>query len=75
MSKKLRMTMKTAMTLEEGIAEFYLNCEAHNLRSGMANAKGVKLGRPQVTSDDRPVDFLRHYSSYKADKLNLSELA
>ena len=28
MSKKLRLTMKTEMTLQEGIAEFYLNCEA-----------------------------------------------
>ena len=34
MSKKLRLTMKTAMTLEEGITEFYLNCEARNLRAG-----------------------------------------
>ena len=34
MSKKLRLTMKTEMTLQEGIAEFYLNCEARNLRPG-----------------------------------------
>ena len=28
MSKKLRLTMQTAMTLEEGVTEFYLDCEA-----------------------------------------------
>ena len=42
MSKKLRMTMKTAMTFEEGIAEFDLNCEARNLRSGTINPQLTK---------------------------------
>ncbi len=47
------------------------------VRSGMANAKakGVKIGRPQVTVDDLPPSFLRHYPSFTAGKLNLSELA
>lgn len=47
------------------------------VRSGMANAKakGAKIGRPQVTVDDVPPSFLRHYPSYKAGKLNVSELA
>ena len=47
------------------------------VRSGMANAKakGAKIGRHQVTIDDLPAGFLRHYPSYKAGKLNLSELA
>lgn len=47
------------------------------VRSGMANAraKGAQIGRPQVTANDIPPLFLRHYPSYKAGKLNLSELA
>ena len=47
------------------------------VRSGMANAKakGVKLGRPQVTINDLPNGFLRHYPAYKSGKLNLSEFA
>ena len=47
------------------------------VRSGMANAKakGAKIGRPQATIDDIPATFLRHYPSYKAGRLNLSELA
>ncbi len=45
--------------------------------SGMANAKakGIQIGRPQVTAKDIPPTFLRHYPSYKNGKLNLSELA
>lgn len=47
------------------------------VRSGMANAKakGKQIGRPQVSRDDIPATFLRHYPSYKNGHLNLSELA
>ncbi len=47
------------------------------VRSGMENAraKGRRIGRPQITADDIPASFLRHYPSYKAGKMNLSELA
>ena len=47
------------------------------VRSGMENAraKGKRIGRPQMTSDDIPTAFLRHYPAYKAGGLNVSELA
>ena len=47
------------------------------VRSGMENAKakGKQIGRPQVTVDDVPSGFLRHYPAYKRDQLNVSELA
>ena len=47
------------------------------VRSGMANAaaKGARIGRPQVTADDVPSGFLRHYPAYKKGQLNVSELA
>ena len=47
------------------------------VRSGMANAKakGKQIGRPQVTVDNIPAIFLRHYPAYKSGKLNVSELA
>lgn len=47
------------------------------VRSGMANAaaKGAKIDRPQVTADNIPSGFLRHYPAYKNGQLNLSELA
>ena len=47
------------------------------VRSGMANAaaKGVRIGRPQVTVDNIPANFLRHYPVYQRGQLNVSELA
>ena len=47
------------------------------VRSGMENAraKGANIGRPQVTKEDIPSIFLRHYPSLKSGKLNVSELA
>ena len=47
------------------------------VRSGMANAKakGQKIGRPQVSKDDIPTTFLRHYPAHKNGQLNISELA
>ena len=47
------------------------------VRSGMENAraKGRQIGRPQVSKEDIPATFLRHYPSYKNGQLNLSELA
>lgn len=47
------------------------------VRSGMANAKakGKMIGRPHVSVENLPNIFLRHYPTYKAGKLNLSEFA
>ena len=58
-------------------AELELRIIRERVRSGMANAKakGAKIGRPQVTADDVPSGFLRHYPAYKRGQLNVSELA
>ena len=47
------------------------------VRSGMENAraKGKQIGRPQVTVENIPATFLRHYPAYKKGQLNISELA
>ena len=47
------------------------------VRSGMENAraKGRQIGRPQVSKEDIPASFLRHYPAYKSKQLNVSELA
>jgi len=47
------------------------------VRSGMANAKanGKPIGRPQTTKDDIPAVFFRHYPTYAAGKMNVSEFA
>ena len=39
------------------------------------NAKEKQICRPQVTADDVPSGFLRHYPAYKRGQLNVSELA
>lgn len=58
-------------------AELELRIIRERVRSGMANAraKGHKIGRPQITANDIPASFLRHYPAYKAGRMNLSELA
>ena len=47
------------------------------VRSGMENAraKGRQIGRPQVSKEDIPTTFLRHYPAHKNGQLNISELA
>lgn len=47
------------------------------VKSGMANAKakGKQIGRRPTTKEDIPAIFYKHYPSYAAGKLNVSELA
>ena len=47
------------------------------VRSGMENAraKGKKIGRRPTTRDDIPAIFYKHYPSYVAHQMNVSELA
>ena len=58
-------------------SQLELSMIRERVRSGMANAasKGVKIGRPQVTKNDVPAIFLRHYPAYKTGHLNISELS
>lgn len=47
------------------------------VKSGMENAKakGKKIGRPQTTKEDILTVFFKHYPTYAAGKMNISELA
>ena len=47
------------------------------VRSGMRNAreKGAKIGRRPTTKDDIPIIFYKHYPTFAAKKMNVSELA
>lgn len=47
------------------------------VRSGMENAraKGKQIGRRPTTKDDIPAMFYKHYPSYVAGNMNVSELA
>ena len=58
-------------------AELELRIIRARVVSGMRNAKakGVKIGRPTLTLEDIPNNFLRHYPSYKNGNFNLTELS
>ena len=70
--------MSNAFIQMSGVfAELELGMIRERVRSGMANArsKGVRLGRPQMTKDDIPQIFYRHYPAFAKGELNVSELA
>ena len=70
--------MSNAFIQMSGVfAELELRMIRARVRSGMANAKakGIKIGRPQITADNIPQVFYRHYPAYKNRQLNVSELA
>ena len=58
-------------------SQLELSMIRERVRSGMANAKakGKQIGRPQVTKDNVPAIFLRHYPAYKSGHLNITELS
>ena len=58
-------------------SQLELSMIRERVRSGMENAKakGKQIGRPQVTKDNVPAIFLRHYPAYKTGHLNISELS
>ena len=58
-------------------AELELSIIRARVKSGMENAKakGRQIGRPRVTKEDIPANFLRHYPAFANGNLNISELA
>ena len=58
-------------------SELELQMIRARVKSGMANAKarGAKVGRPHTTRDDIPAIFYKHYPTYLAGQMNVSELA
>ena len=68
---------KAFLEMSGAFAELELSMIRARVRSGMQNArdKGRKIGRPQTTKDDIPANFYKHYPSYAAGNMNVSELA
>ena len=58
-------------------AELELRIIRERVKSGMENAaaKGAKIGRPQISKENIPSIFYKHYPSFKNGNLNVSELA
>ena len=70
--------MSNAFIQMSGVfAELELGMIRERVKSGMANAKakGVQRGRPQLTKEDIPPIFYRHYPAYMNGTLNITELA
>ena len=70
--------MSNAFIQMSGVfAELELGMIRERVKSGMANAKakGVRIGRPELTKDDIPPIFYRHYPAYVSGALNITELA
>ena len=70
--------MSNAFIQMSGVfAELELGMIRERVKSGMVNAKakGVRIGRPQLTKDKIPPIFYRHYAAYVNGELNISELA
>ena len=65
------------LTISGVFAELELNIIRERVKSGMQNAKakGKRIGRPNLTIDDIPQNFYKHYPSYVNGSMNLSELA
>ena len=68
---------KAFLEMSGVFAELELSMIRARVRSGMQNArdKGKKIVRPQTTKDDIPANFYKHYPSYAAGNMNVSELA
>lgn len=58
-------------------SELELSILRARVRSGLANAraKGHRIGRKPTTKDDIPPIFYKHYPSFAAGKLNVTEFA
>ena len=70
--------MSNAFIQMSGVfADLELGMIRERVKSGMANAKakGVRIGRPEVTKDEIPPIFYRHYPAYVSGALNISEFA
>ena len=76
-SGELDPMTKAFLQMSGIFAELELSMIRARVRSGMANAKakGAKIGRPQVTAEEIPSVFYRHYPAFKKGSLNISELA
>lgn len=58
-------------------SELERNMISQRVKSGMENAKakGKAIGRPQVTADDIPAIFYRHYPKYQQGEINKKEFS
>ena len=58
-------------------AEMERDIIAERVKSGLQNArtKGKRLGRPELTEESIPDEFMRYYVRYINGQLNITEIA
>lgn len=75
--KELDAISKGMMLMWGVFAELERDIITARIKSGILNAKekGVKLGRPQMTMETLPYNFLKYYPMFQNGNINLSELS
>lgn len=75
--KELDAISKGMMLMWGVFAELERDIITARIKSGILNAKekGVKLGRPQITMETLPYNFLKYYPMFQNGNINLSELS
>ena len=70
--------MTKGMLMMWGVfAEMERDIISQRVKSGMANAraKGKRIGRPKVTSEEIPAEFFKKYQLYQEGRITIAELA
>ena len=70
--------MSKGMILMWGVfAELERDIITSRIKSGIINAKakGVKFGRPEITIENLPHQFLKYYPMFQSGSINLSEFS
>ena len=75
--RELDAISKGMMLMWGVFAELERDIITARIKSGMKNAKekGVQLGRPQMTMETLPYNFLKYYPMFQNGSINLSELS
>ena len=76
-SKSLDPMTEGMLKMMGVFSEIERNIISQRVKSGMENAKskGKQIGRPQVTADDIPSVFYKHYPKYKSGELTKKDLS
>ncbi len=75
--RELDAISKGMMLMWGVFAELERDIITARIKSGMKNAKekGVRLGRPEITMETLPYNFLKYYPMFQNGSINLSELS
>lgn len=76
-SKELDPMTEGMLKMMGVFSELERNITSQRVKSGMQNAKakGKLIGRPQVTADDIPSIFYKHYPKYKNGDINKKDFS